>query len=98
MTKEIIDYPTREAFKADSIIKNKDGFRVLHHHFVNNDESKGHRITWVKGVDDPHNAPKLVEQRVQEQTNRLRKEQLQNKPNITLPEMQELLRLSLWKF
>ena len=95
MTIEIIDYPTRELYEQDSILKNKDGFRVLHPDFINNDESQGHHITWVKGNDDPHNAPELVAQREQEKTNQLRKEELQNKSNITLPEMQELLRLSL---
>ena len=95
MTKEIIDYPTIEAYKADSIIKNKDGFRVLHPDFINNDESQGYRITWVKGLDDPNNAPELVEQREQEKTNRQRKEELNNKDVLTIPEMRELLRLSL---
>ena len=94
MTKEIIDYPTSKEYKLDSIIKNKDGFRVLHPDFINNDEKQGYRITWVKGLDDPNNAPELVAQREQQQTNQLRKEELQNKSNITLPEMQELMRLS----
>ena len=95
MTIKVIDYPTRELFKQDSIIKNKDGFRVLHHDFKDNDVKQGYRITWVKGLDDPNNVPELVAKRTQEKTNRLRKEELQNKSDITLPEMQELLRLSL---
>ena len=95
MTKEIIKYPTRKEYKLDSIIKNKDGFRVLHPDFINNDEKQGYKFTWVKGIDDPINAPELVAKRAQQQTNRLRKEELQNKLNITLPEMQELLRLSI---
>ena len=71
------------------------GFRSLHTDFINNDEKQGYRVTFVNGVDDPHNAPEVVAERTQQQTNRLRKEELQNKTNITLPEMQELLRLSL---
>ena len=70
------------------------GMRSLHTNFINNDESQGYRVTFVNGIDDPNNAPELVAQRAKEQTNQLRKEELQNKPNITLPEMQELLRLS----
>ena len=58
-------------------------------------KNEKYTITWVKGLDDPNNAPKLVAQRNQEETNRLRKEELTNKDVLTIPEMQELLRLSL---
>ena len=73
---------------------NAQGMRSLHTNFKNNDESKGYLVTFVNGVDDPNNAPELVAKREQEKTNQLRKEELQNKSDITLPEMQELMRLS----
>ena len=95
MTKEIINYQTKAELKAGYTLKNNQGLRPLHTDFIDNDESKGYRVTFVNGLDDPNNAPELVAQRTQEKTNQLRKEELQNKPNITLPEMQELLRLSL---
>ena len=53
MTKEIIEYPTRKEYKLDSIIKNKDGFRVLHPDFINNDEKQGYRI--IKINSSKHN-------------------------------------------
>ena len=81
--------------KIGKTIFNGQGLRSLHTDFINNDEKQGYRVTFVDGVDDPNNAPELVAKREQEKTNRLRKEELQNKPNITLPEMQELMRLSL---
>ena len=77
--------------KLRTSTNHKDGFRPLHTHLKN----EKYTITWVKGLDDPNNAPELVAQREQEKTNQLRKEELQNKSNITLPEMQELVRLSL---
>ena len=94
MTKEIKDYQTRELMKIGKTTFRAQGMRSLHTNFINNDESQGYRVTFVNGIDDPNNAPELVAQRAKEQTNQLRKEELQNKPNITLPEMQELLRLS----
>ena len=95
MTKEIIDYPTRELMKIGKKEKHDLGLRSLHTDFINNDEKQGYRITFVNGTDDPNNAPELIAQRAQEQINRLRKEELRNEPNITLPEMQELMKLSL---
>ena len=95
MTKEIKHYQTRDEMKIGKTTFNAQGMRSLHTDFTNNDESQGYDVTFVDGLDDPHNAPELVAQREQQQTNQLRKEELQNKPNITLSEMQELLRLSL---
>ena len=92
---KIKEYLTKELLDIDTVIQNGFGLRSLHTDFIDNDKSKGYRITWVNGLDDPNNAPQLVAKREQEETNQLRKEELQNKPNITLPEMQELLRLSL---
>lgn len=74
---------------------NAQGFRSLHTDFINNDESQGYRVTFVDGTDDPNNDPALVAKRAQEQTNRLRKDELENKPVLTIPEMRELLKLSL---
>ena len=95
MTKEIKEYSSREEMKQGKVLKHSQGLRPLHTDFINNDESQGYRVTFVDGSDDPNNAPELVAQRAQDKTNRLRKEELQNKSDITLPEMQELLRLSL---
>ena len=95
MTKETKDYQTREEMNQGKTLFIAQGMRSLHTDFINNDEKQGYRITWVNGLDDPNNAPQLVAKREQEETNQLRKEELQNKSNITLPEMQELLRLSL---
>ena len=95
MTKKTIDYQTRDEMNQGKTSFNAQGMRSLHTDFINNDEKQGYRVTFVNGIDDPNNAPELIAKRVQEKTNQLRKEELQNKPNITLPEMQELLRLSL---
>ena len=95
MSKKIKDYQTRDEMKQAKTSFNAQGMRSLHIDFINNDEKQGYRVTFVDGPDDPNNTPELVAQREQEKTNRLRKEELQNKPNITLPEMQELLKLSL---
>ena len=62
-TKKIIEYSTRDEYEIDAKLKNKDGLRVLHPDFINNDESQGHHVTYVKGLDDPDNAPELVEER-----------------------------------
>ena len=94
MTKEIKEYITREEMKQGKTTFISKGMRSLHTDFINNDESKGYRVTFVSGTDDPNNDPVLIEERIQKQIDRIRKEELQNKPNITLPEMQELMRLS----
>ena len=95
MTKEIKHYQTRDEMNIGKMTFIAQRMRSLHTDFTNNDESQGYDVMFVDGLDDPDNAPELVAQRAKEQTNRIRKEELQNKPNITLPEMQELLRLSI---
>ena len=94
MTKEIINYITKNELDIGYKLKHSQGLRPLHIDFINNDESQGYRVTFVDGLDDPNNASELIAQREQEKTNQLKKEELQNKLNITLPEIQELLRLS----
>ena len=94
MTKEIKIYQTKDEMNIGKTTFRAQGMRSLHTDFINNDEKQGYRVTFVNGTDDPSNAPELVEERIQKQIDRIRKEELQNKPNITLPEMQELLRLS----
>ena len=93
MTKEIRDYPTRDLMKQGKTTFHAQGLYALHTDFINNDESQGYRVTFVSGLDEPDNDPVLVTQRAQEQTNRLRKDELENKPILTIPEMRELLRL-----
>ena len=95
MTKEIIDYLTRAEMKTGKDEKNLQGMRSLHTDFKNNDQSQGYRVTFVDGLDDPNNAPEVVAQRAQEQTRQLRKQELENKPVSTIPEIRELLKLSL---
>jgi len=95
MTKQIIDYPTRDLMKIGKTSFNALGSRVLHTDFVNNDESQGYRVTFVDGIDDPNNDPARVAERAQVETNRLRKDELNNKPVLSIPEMRELLRLSI---
>lgn len=95
-TKKIIEYSTREEYKIDSKLKNKNGFRVLHHDFINNDESQGHHVTFVKGVDDPSNAPELVTQREQDKTKRRRIQTLDAKVDAgtaTLADLTEIRKL-----
>ena len=77
--------------KLRSDTRHQNGFRPLHTNFINGK----YEVTFVNGLDDPHNDSVLVAQRAQEQTNRLRKEELNNKAVLTIPEMRELLRLSL---
>ena len=63
MTIEIKEYLTEQLYIEDSKIMNQQGLRVLHPDFIDNDKSKGYRITYVDGLDDPHNSPDVVEER-----------------------------------
>lgn len=95
MTIEVIEYSSKDELKLGKKQYHDLGFVGLHTDFINNNESQGYRVTFVDGLDDPDNDPVLVAQRAQVETNRLRKEELNNKPVLTIPEMRELLRLSL---
>jgi len=98
LTKEIIDYQTKAELKQGYALKNSQGMRSLHTDFINNDESQGYRVTFVDGLDDPHNAPELVEQRRLQKIDNDRKINLKEKlknDSISMPELRELLRLSL---
>lgn len=93
--KEIIDYPTRFFMKAGKKDKHSQGLRPLHTDFINNDESQGYRVTFVKGEDDPHNTPELVEKRRVEKINNDRKIELKEKAennNLTPQEKDEILK------
>ena len=59
MTKETIDYPTRDLMKQGKSQKHLQGFRPLHTDFINNDESQGYRVTFANGPDDPDNGPNM---------------------------------------
>ena len=99
MTKEIIDYQTRAEMKIGKKEKNLLGLRSLHIDFINNDEKQGFRVTFVSGLDDPNNAPELVEERRLEKINKDIKRNLNEKlknDSISMPELRELLRLTLW--
>jgi len=95
MTKEIKVYRTRDLMKEGKRLMHTQKFRPLHTNFINNDESQGYEVTFVNGLDDPHNDPALVKEREQERTNQARKEELETKRDLTIIEMRELLRLSL---
>lgn len=77
--------------KARNGTRHRNGFRPIHTNLINGK----YEVTFVDGIDDPENDPANVAQRAQEKANQVRKEELKNKPNITLPEMRELLGLSL---
>ena len=94
MTKETIDYPTRDLMKQGKSQKHSQGFRPLHTNFINNDESQGYRVTFVDGPDDPDNALELVAKRESEELTRSRNKELKEKAknkSLTKDERDELL-------
>ena len=94
MTIEIIDYSTRNLMIVDKKKNNKEGLRVLHTDFIDNDESKGYHVTFVKGIDDPYNSPEQVARREAEKAERTRNNQLKDKAKnktLTKAETDELL-------
>jgi len=95
MTIEIRDYLTRDLMNQGEIDFNAQGLRSLHTDFINNDQTQGFRVTFVDGLDDPVNDPSEVAKRAQQKADDVRRNELRTKPNITLPEMRELLLLSL---
>jgi len=90
---EIIDYRTRDLMQIEKKLKNSQGWRTKHIDFINNDESNGLRVTFVNGLDDPDNDPGVVAERVQLKADQVRRNELNNKPVLTMPEIRELLRL-----
>jgi len=88
--KEIIDYPTRFFMKAGKKDKHSQGLRPLHTDFINNDESQGYRVTFVKGTDDPSNSPKADQRRIDFQRQKILREKLKNRI-LSQPELLELL-------
>jgi len=64
MTVQIEFYPTRKVMKRDKKIMNLAGFRPLHTDFIDNDESKGYRVTFVNGSDDPNSSEDVREDRL----------------------------------
>ena len=90
MTKEIIDYATRDLMKQGKILKNSQGLRPLHTDFINNDESQGFRVTFVDGSDDPHNSLEENQKRLDFQRKKVLREKLKNR-TISQPELLELL-------
>jgi len=92
MTKEIIDYLTRDLMKQGKILKHSQGLSALHTDFINNDESQGYRVTFVNGLDDPDNDPVLVAEREAEKTKQDRLKELKDKKSSrTKAETDELL-------
>jgi len=79
MTKEVIDYLTRDLMEQGKTLKNSQGLRPLHTDFINNDESQGYQVTFVDGIDDPHNDPVLVVAREANKIVRDRNEELKQK-------------------
>jgi len=67
MTVQVKDFPTRKVMKREEKKMHDLGFIPLHTDFIQNDESKGYRVTFVNGVDDPSNSEeaKLSELKVQ---------------------------------
>ena len=61
--------------KGRDTIRHKNGLRPLHTNFINGK----HEITFVKGTDDPHNAPELIEERRLQGIDRDRRDILKQK-------------------
>lgn len=95
MTIEVIDYLTKPLMRQGKRDKYLQGMSSLHTDWINNNSSNGYRVTFVDGIDDPTNSIRRVNERAQQNTDRLRIEQLNNQTNLSIPEMRELLRLSL---
>jgi len=98
MTKQIIDYPTKDLMKAGKKTQHNLGFIPLHTDFINNKESDGYRVTFVKGSDDPNNSPKAIAKREKQKIERDRTEELREKlrnRTISQPELLELMDLLL---
>lgn len=79
MTKEIIEYSTRELMGQGKISKTAQKFRSLRTEFINNDESQGYKVTFVDGLDDPDNDPALISEREAEKLKKERDEELKQK-------------------
>ncbi len=90
MTKEIINYLTRDLMKQGKILKHSQGLRPLHTDFINNDESQGYRVTFVDGTDDPNNSPEAIQRELEFQRQKILREKLKNR-TISQPELLELL-------
>ena len=63
MTIKIEDYVTRITMKTAKRIRASNGWRALHTDFINNKESDGYRVTYVKGTDDPDNSSEATQRR-----------------------------------
>lgn len=93
MVIEIEIYNTLELAKqakARNSQRHLDGFRPLHTNFIN----EKYEVTFVKGTDDPHNAPDVVAQREAEQLKKDRDTELKQKAKdktLTKDESEELL-------
>ncbi len=100
MTKEIINYFTKSEMKIGKKQKTIEGFRPLHTNFINNDESQGYRVTFVDGIDDPHNDPALVAERKADKIEKTRTDELLVKiedSTINPDEIKEFLKLKFIK-
>jgi len=78
MTTIIETYPTRKVMRRDKKIMNKAGFTSLHTDFIDNDESKGYRVTFVNGADDPDNNEESKENRLQAKLHELLVQSIEN--------------------
>jgi len=61
---EIRTYHTRKVMKREKTKMNELGFRSLHTDFIDNDESKGYRVTFVNGSDIPSIDPRPPNRRL----------------------------------
>jgi len=92
LTLQIKIYPTRKVMKREKKRMNEIGMRSLHTEFIDNDESKGFKVTFVNDIDDPNNSEENKTIRLQERLQELLVESIE-KDIITWDEYKMLLRL-----
>jgi len=92
MTIQIENYPTRKVMKKNKKIMNRAGFRSLHTDFIDNDESKGYKVTFVNGKDDPNNSEEVQKSKTRFRLQKLLVKTIENN-TITFEDYKMLMRL-----
>jgi len=92
LTVVIETYPTRKVMRRDKNIMSKAGFRPLHTDFIDNDKSKGFRVTFVNELDDPDNSEEQKTRNLQFKLRKLLIRTIEN-DTITFEDLKILMRL-----
>ena len=94
MTIETEDYATKILMESGKKIRHDNGWRPFHTDFINNDELQGYHVTYVNGIDDPHNSSEAISDRLEQQRIRTLREKLED-DSISFSQLKDLLRTRL---